>query len=176
MRRSSVLATSLLLRSLRKRLRLLPPVRCRLPGLPRFRRPLFVMRSRFAAPLFVFSLGMDTDSRRFGPMKPGDRRGRPRAVHFSGGARRRRRRGALLVREQDRHALALVGARALDLREVLEVVDEALQERFAAVLVHDLAASEHEADLHLVALLEELLRVPELDLVVVLLGLGAQTH
>ncbi len=59
MRRSSTLATSFDLRRWRRRLASFVFIMCRRPGLPRLMRPDLVSLRRFAAPLLVFSFGIE---------------------------------------------------------------------------------------------------------------------
>ena len=57
-----------------------------------------------------------------------------------------------------------------------QVLDHAVEQGAAELLVSHLAAAEHQHELHLVALLEEALGAFELDVVVVIVGVRAQPH
>src|SRR5947207_4760277 len=143
--------------------------------------PLPRTRKRFFAPLLVFILGMMLLLSLF-------------AAH--GGALRRRgflrfwrRRltGLGLVRvmrlynhflrgQQHHHLPALQSRKLLDDGMRLEVAADALEQTDAEFLVRHLAAAETQRDLRLVAFAQEPDQVPELDLVIALVGAGAEFH
>src|SRR2546422_3683582 len=153
----------------------------RLYACERLMLPLPRTRKRFFAPLLVFILGMMLLLSLF-------------AAH--GGALRRRgflrfwrRRltGLGLVRvmrlychflrgQQHHHLPPLQPRKLLDDAVRLEVAADALQQTDAEFLVRHLAAAETQRDLGLVAFAQEPDQVPELDLVIALVGTGAEFH
>ena len=74
------------------------------------------------------------------------------------------------------HLPPLDARRRLDHRHVPQILDDALEHLLAQLAVGDLAAAEHHGDAGLVGLVEELADLPDLDVVVVLLGAGAELH
>src|SRR5581483_11455729 len=87
------------------------------------------------------------------------------------------RRSGLAARGQDHEeVLALEQRLPLDDRERARVVRDPVEDLPPDVLVHHLAASEHDRDLHLFAGFEELLQTLELGLKVVLGHLRPKLH
>src|SRR5260221_9017115 len=79
-------------------------------------------------------------------------------------------------RQDHEQVLALEQRLPLDHRERARVIGDPIEDLPADVLVHHLATSEHDRDLHLLSGLEELLQPFELRLKVVLRHLWAQLH
>ena len=73
------------------------------------------------------------------------------------------------------HTLALQRRHVLGASELLKLHSETQELLLALVLEHDGTAAEEDGGLHLGTLLQELLRMLELELEVVLVGIGAET-
>src|SRR5688572_20955730 len=87
----------------------------------------------------------------------------------------RLRRRRLLLRRQHHHHLPPFEARELlDQADRVEILAHALEQPLAELLVRHLAAAEAQRHLRLVAFLQELDQLAELDLVVALVGAGAE--
>src|SRR5438270_3528422 len=115
--------------------------------------PFLVARTRLTIPLRVLSLGTGR------ALLAGDaRRGLP-----AGG-------------QDHEQVLALEQRLPLDDGERARVIGDPVEDLPADVLVHHLATSEHDRDLHLLACFEELLQTLELGLKVMLRHLRAQLH
>src|SRR5437667_2929806 len=153
----------------------------RLYACERLMLPLPRTRKRFFAPLLVFILGMmlllSLFAAHSGALR---RRGFLRFL-------RRRLTGLGLVRvmrlyyhflrgQQHHHLPALQPRKLFDDGMRLEVAADALQQTDAEFLMRHLAAAETQRDLGLVAFAQEPDQVPELDLVIALVGTGAEFH
>src|SRR5207249_5125730 len=123
------------------------------------------IRKRLAAPLLVFILGMAISlvAARCG-------------LSFARGRRRRHGgRAAPLLRRQDHvEERALLPRLRLDRADLAHLLADAGQDAVADVAMHVLAAAEDDRGLDLLPLAEEADDVVALELVVVLVGLGAE--
>src|ERR1700737_563090 len=122
-------------------------------ALARISLPVLVTRIRLAMPLRVLSLGTGRSL-------------------LPGGGRR-----ALSARGKDHEqVLAFEQRLALDNREWARVISDPVEDSPPDVLMHHLAAAEHDRHLYFFACLEELLQTLELGLEIVLGHLGPQLH
>src|SRR5829696_3661368 len=137
----------------------LPALLWRLASLARITLPVPVTEKRRLAPVIVFILGTGQSlphRRRWG-------RGRCRPPGFLG--------DLLLRRHDHREKAAFHRRRLFQCTKFLHALVDAVEEGTADLRVGDLAAAEHDADLDFVALLEELLHVPRLEVDVVVVDL-----
>src|SRR5215510_5710557 len=196
-----VLCTALVLRSWRFVLVLFLVRMWRRYAPPRLMLPLPRTRKRFTAPLLDFILGIALPfSSRMTPGGPrcGDtstastitclpplgglccnlrssRLGLLRLVLcFHLGRLGRRRRALLLGRQHHHHLPAFQPGELLDHPDRIQILSHPLQQPLAELLVRHLAAAEAQRHFRLVALLQELDQLAELDLVVALVGAGAE--
>src|SRR5579875_2664278 len=122
--------------------------------------PLPVTLKRAAAPRSVFIFGIvpapssSTRRARGGAGGLGRDR-RARAVRLVGAARRLGLAGPLVRGEHHHHVPAVEARRGLDATDPLDVLGDAVEDPLAELGVVHLAPTEHDRDLHLVALGEE---------------------
>ncbi len=82
---------------------------------------------------------------------------------------------ALGADEHD-HSFALEAGNVIRLAVFLQICCEACEEQFSLLFEDDGASAEEDVGFHFVALLEELLRMFELEVIVVIVGLGSEPY
>lgn len=79
-------------------------------------------------------------------------------------------------REDHDHPLALQLGHLLHLTPLFEVGGKTQQQDFSLILENDLAAAEKDISFHLIPVLEEILGMLQLEIEIVVIGIGAETN